>query len=64
MNKRENRVINAFVNCVKTGEFSFNYAVTLIEDSTKYGYLSNEAKEVFYAECGEIELVAEDKIAE
>ena len=64
MNKRENRVINAFVNCVKTGEFSFNYAVTLIEDSAKYGYLSDGAKEAFYAECEEITFVGEEKIAE
>ena len=35
MSKRENRVINAFINCVKSGEFSFDYAVTLIEDSNK-----------------------------
>lgn len=49
MSKRENRVINAFINCVKSGEFSFDYAVTLLEDSNKYGYLSDEAKENFYA---------------
>lgn len=53
MSKRENRVINAFVNCVKSGEFSFDYAVTLLEDSNKYGYLSDEAKESFYAEFEE-----------
>lgn len=53
MSKRENRVINAFINCVKSGEFSFDYAVTLIEDSNKYGYLSDEAKERFYLECAQ-----------
>ena len=51
MSKRENRVINAFINCVKLGEFSFDYAVTLIEDSNKYGYLTDEAKECFYLAC-------------
>ncbi len=48
MTKRENRVINAFINCVKTGIYSFDYAVTLIENNEKYGYLSEEAKENFY----------------
>ena len=48
MNKREERVINAFINCVNKGEFIFDYAVVLIESNEKYGYLSNEAKETFY----------------
>ena len=48
MTKRETRVINAFINCVKSGEFSEDYAITLIEDQQKYGWLSEEAKEVFY----------------
>lgn len=48
MNKREKRVIDAFINCVKLGEFNLNYAITLIEDSSKYGYLTKEAKEEFY----------------
>lgn len=48
MTKREERVINAFIECVKKGEFSLEYAITLIEDNNKYGYLTEEAKEVFY----------------
>lgn len=48
MMKREERVINAFIECVKKGEFSLEYATTLIEDNNKYGYLTDEAKEVFY----------------
>lgn len=50
MSKRENRVINAFINCVKRGEYTFEYACLLIEDTQRYGYLTNEAKEIFYAE--------------
>lgn len=50
MNRRESRVIRAFINCVRSGEYTFDYAVILIEDETKYGWLSDEAKEVFYAE--------------
>ena len=51
MTKRESRVIRAFINCVKSGEYTFDYACLLIEDNARYGWLSEEAKEVFYAEC-------------
>lgn len=57
MSKREERVIRAFINCVKNGQYSFDYAVTLIENNEKYGYLSDEAKEIFYAECEKGETV-------
>lgn len=50
MSKREQRVVKAFVNCVRSGQYSFDYAVTLIENNERYGYLSDEAKESFYAE--------------
>lgn len=50
MSLREKRVIRAFINCVKSGEYSFDYAVLLIEDSQRYGWLSYEAKELFYQE--------------
>lgn len=46
--KRERRVIEAFINCVKTGEFTIEYAIVLLEDQSKYGWLSDEAKELFY----------------
>lgn len=49
MSKREQRVINAFINCVERGEYSYDYACLLIEDTQKYGYLTDEAKEQFYA---------------
>jgi len=48
MVKRAERIINAFIKCVAEGTFSFSYAVTLIEDQSKYGYLTDEEKEVFY----------------
>ena len=48
MSKREQRVIQAFINCVRSGQYSFDYAVTLIENNEKYGYLTEEAKELFY----------------
>lgn len=54
MTKRETRVINAFINCVKSGEFTPDYAITLIEDNQRYGWLSEEAKEVFYTFLGSL----------
>lgn len=48
MTKRETRVINAFINCVKSGEYSLDYAIILLEDNARYGWLSEEAKEEFY----------------
>ena len=48
MTKREKRIIKAFIDCVKNGEFTAYYAITLIEDSQRYGWLSEEAKEMFY----------------
>ena len=55
MSRREQRVINAFISCVRSGEYSFDYAVLLIEDSQRYGWLSYEAKEAFYNEFEEEE---------
>ena len=48
LTKREQRVITAFINCVEHGEYSFDYACLLIEDNMRYGWLSEQAKEVFY----------------
>lgn len=50
LSRRESRVIRAFINCVKSGEYTLDYAIILIEDNERYGWLSEEAKEVFYAE--------------
>lgn len=49
MSKRAERIINAFIKCVSEGSFTFSYAVTLIEDQSKYGFLTDEEKEVFYS---------------
>ena len=48
MSKREKRVIDAFIACVKSGEFSVDYAIILIEDNQRYGWLSDAAKDAFY----------------
>ena len=49
MTKREQRVIHAFLNCIKHGEYTEDYSITLIEDNARYGWLSETAKEAFYA---------------
>ncbi len=46
---RAKRVIEAFINCVRNGAYTYDYAVTLIEDAGRYNYLSEDDKEVFYA---------------
>lgn len=48
MTKRETRVINAFINCIKHGEYTVDYAILLIEDAQRYGWLSEAAKDKFY----------------
>ena len=60
MNDRENRVINAFINCVNKGEYSLDYAITLIEDNQRYGWLSNDAKNVFNETFGLLENIIEE----
>ena len=48
LTKRELRVINAFLNCIIRGEYTEDYAITLIEDNARYGWLSDAAKDYFY----------------
>ena len=43
------------MNCVKAGEDTPDYAITLIEDNQRYGWLTDEAKEVFYTALDEYE---------
>lgn len=48
LTKREQRVVNAFIACVRSGEFTIDYAIILIEDTQRYGWLSETAKNAFY----------------
>lgn len=48
MTKREQRVVNAFLNCITHDEYTVDYAITLIEDNARYGWMSETAKEYFY----------------
>lgn len=53
MKKREKRVIDAFVNCIKHGEFSVDYADVLIADQSKYGWLSEAALDYYEEQTAE-----------
>lgn len=55
MTKREKRVTTAFINCIKSGEYTADYAITLIEDTARYGWLSDAAKDAFYEALDELE---------
>lgn len=59
LTKREQRVVKAFINCIKSGEFTDDYAITLIEDDARYGWMSNAAKEAFYDELDKLSQVHE-----
>jgi len=54
MTKREQRVITAFLNCIKHGEYTEDYAITLIEDNARYGWMSETAKNYFYDELDKL----------
>ena len=47
MSRRMKRTVDAFVNCIKHGEFSIDYADVLIADQSKYGWLSEAALEYY-----------------
>ena len=54
ISKRELRVVNAFLNCIKSGEYSEDYAILLLEDESRYGWMSSEAKDYFYDELDKL----------
>ena len=64
MTKREKRVINAFLNCIAHGEYTVDYAITLIEDNQRYGWLSDTAKDYFYEQIEPEEEEPEEPIEE
>ena len=64
MTKREKRVITAFLNCIAHGEYTVDYAITLIEDNQRYGWLSDSAKDYFYEQIEPEEEPEEEPIEE
>ena len=63
LKKREKRVVDAFVNCIKHGEFSVDYADVLISDQSKYGWL-NDATLDYYEEQTEQFRAEEEEVIE
>ena len=66
MTARERRVIRAFEVCVERGEYTAEYAILLIEDRQRYGWLSDGAKDAFYEwlDAREAEAGGEDENGE
>ena len=62
LTKREQRVIKAFINCIKSGEYTEDYAVTLIEDNARYGWMSSNAKDMLYDELDKLHLAPEPEM--
>lgn len=58
--RRMKRVIDAFVNCIKHGEFSVDYADVLIADQSKYGWLSEQALEYYEEQTAQFREEAEE----
>ena len=54
LTRREERVITAFINCIAHGEYTEDYAITLIEDNQRYGWMSDAAKDTFYEMLDEL----------
>ena len=64
MSKREKRVVDAFVNCIRHGEFTIDYADVLIADQSKYGWLSESAIEYYEEKTAEFRPVEDEEISE
>lgn len=60
MTRREKRVVDAFINCIAHGEYTEDYAVTLIEDNARYGWMSDTAKDEFYRRLDELNAPVEE----
>lgn len=61
MTKRMKRVVDAFVNCIKHGEFSVDYADVLISDNSKYGWLNDAALEYYEEQTEQFRPVEENE---
>ena len=64
MTRREKRVVDAFINCIAHGEYTEDYAVTLIEDNARYGWMSETAKDEFYRRLDESNAPVEEPTEE
>ena len=64
LTKREQRVIRAFLNCIEHDEYTEDYAITLIEDNQRYGWMSEAAKDYFYEELEKLHPAEEEEQGE
>jgi hypothetical protein len=64
MTKRMKRVVDAFVNCIKHGEFSVDYADVLISDQSKYGWLNDVALDYYEEQTEQFRAEEEEVIEE
>ena len=64
MTKRMKRVVDAFVNCIKHGEFSVDYADVLISDQSKYGWLTDAALDYYEEQTEQFRAEEEEVIEE
>lgn len=61
LRRKEKRVVDAFVNCIKHGEFTIDYADVLIADQSKYGWLSEQALEYYEEQTEQFREVEEQE---
>ena len=54
MTERETRLANAMIEAVKNGDYLPRYIVIVLEDDSKYGWLSPEAKEYIFQKIDEV----------
>ena len=64
LKKREKRVVDAFVNCIRHGEFSVDYADVLISDQSKYGWLNDAALDYYEEQTEQFRTEEEEVIEE
>ena len=60
MTKREKRIVDALVNCVRRGEFTIDYADLRAYDITAY-HLSDKALEYYEEQTAEFRPVEEEE---
>ena len=63
MSRKEKRTIDAFVNCIRHGEFSIDYADVLIADQQRYGWLGEAALEYYDEQTEQFRHEAQEEFA-
>lgn len=53
MTEREKRVADAMIQAVKRGDYFPRYITILLEDDSKYGWMSQKTKDYIYDQISE-----------